>query len=137
MEEVCKSHIVIYVFHCPSHHQQKSTIPRPCHATTDALNTVYTQPCHQCYICHQKRLVFKQPFQVWSLSSLEVRRQLSTNDLNQVSFVSLLMTSLTVFTNEGLFELTRRPSLTQAVSLSFAETTKVSGGSHVKKLKYD
>ena len=46
--------------------------------------------------------------QVWSLSSLKVSRQLSTNDLNQVSSVSLLMTSSTALTNEGLFELTRR-----------------------------
>ena len=47
--------------------------------------------------------------QVWSLSSFKVSRQLS-NDLNQVSSVSLLMTSSTALTNEGLFELTRHPS---------------------------
>merc|ERR1712219_44220 len=54
--------------------------------------------------------------QVWSLSSFEVSRQLLTNDLNQVSSVSLLMTSSTALANEGLFELTLCPSLTRAMS---------------------
>ena len=45
--------------------------------------------------------------QVWSLSSFEVGCQLLTNDLNQVSSVSLLMTSSTALANEGLFELTQ------------------------------
>ena len=48
--------------------------------------------------------------QVWSLSSVKVGRQLLTNDLNQVSSVSLLMTAWTALANEGLFELTRHPS---------------------------
>ena len=61
--------------------------------------------------------------QVWSLSSLKVSRQVSANNLNQVSSVSLLMTSSTALANKGLFELTRRPLLTWAV-LSFAETTE-------------
>ena len=65
--------------------------------------------------------------QVWSLSSFEVSRQLLINDLNQVSSVSLFMTALMALTNEGLFELARRPSLTQAVSLSLTETTKEPG----------
>ena len=56
--------------------------------------------------------------QVWSLSSFEVSCQLLTNYLNQVSSVSLIMTSLTALANEELFELTRRPLLTQAVLLS-------------------
>ena len=50
-----------------------------------------------------------------------------TEDLNQVSPVSLLMTSLTAQANEELFELTGHPSLTRAVSLSFAETTEEPG----------
>ena len=45
-------------------------------------------------------------------------------NLNQVSSVSLLMTSSPALANEGLFELTRRPSLTRAVSLSFAKNIK-------------
>ena len=48
--------------------------------------------------------------QVWSLSSFKVSRQLLANDLNQVSFISLLMTSSTALANKGLFELTQRPS---------------------------
>ena len=54
--------------------------------------------------------------QVWSLSSQKVSCQLLTDDLNQVSCISLLMTSSTALANEGLFELTLRPSLTWAVS---------------------
>ena len=57
-------------------------------------------------------------------------------NLNQVSSVSLLMTSSTALANEGLFELTRRPSLTWAVSLSFAETTEEPGCSQVKRPKF-
>ena len=53
-------------------------------------------------------------------------------NLSQVSSVSLLMTSSTALANEGLFELTRRPSLTRAVSSSFAETTEEPGCSQVK-----
>ena len=40
--------------------------------------------------------------QVWSLSSFKASRQLLTNDLNQVSSFSLLMTASTALTNEGL-----------------------------------
>ena len=65
--------------------------------------------------------------QVWSLSSFKVNRQLLTNDMNQVWSVSLLMTSLTDLANEGLSELTQRPSLTWAVSSSSAETTEGPG----------
>ena len=36
-------------------------------------------------------------------------RQPLTNDLNQISTVSLLMTSWTALANVGLFELIRRP----------------------------
>ena len=57
-------------------------------------------------------------------------------NLNQVSSVSLLMTSSPALANEGLFELTRRPSLTRAVSLSFAETTEEPGFSQVKRPKF-
>ena len=73
--------------------------------------------------------------QVWSLSGLKVSWQVLRENLNQVSSVSLLMTASTALANEGLFELTRRPSLTRAVSLSFAETTEEPGRSQVKKLK--
>ena len=52
--------------------------------------------------------------QVWSLSGFKVSRQILTNDLNQVLSVCLLMTSLTALANEGLSELTWRPSLIQA-----------------------
>ena len=48
-------------------------------------------------------------------------------NLNQVSSISLLMTSSMALANKGLFELTLRQSLTQAVTMSFAETTKESG----------
>ena len=74
--------------------------------------------------------------QVWSLSSFKVSCQLLTNDLNRVSSVSLLMTSSTALANEGLFELTRRPSLTRAVSSSFAETTEEPSCSQVKRPKF-
>ena len=74
--------------------------------------------------------------QVWSLSSFKVSCQLLTNDLNRVSSVSLLMTSSTALANEGLFELTRRPSLTRAVSSSFAETTEEPGCSQVKRPQF-
>ena len=57
-------------------------------------------------------------------------------NLNQVSSVSLLMTSSPALANEGLFELTRRPSLTRAVSLSFAETTEEPGFSQVKSQNF-
>ena len=65
-------------------------------------------------------LVFTEYYQVWSLSSFEVSRQLLMNYLNHVWFVSLIMAASTALTNEGLFELTWR-------SLSFAETTKELG----------
>ena len=55
---------------------------------------------------------------VWSLSSFEVSYQILMNDLNQVLPVPLLMTSSRALANEGLFVLTRCPSLTQAVSFS-------------------
>ena len=74
-------------------------------------------------------------YQVWSLLGLKVSWQVLRENLNQVSSVSLLMTASTALANEGLFELTRRPSLTRAVSLSFAETTEEPGRSQVKKLK--
>ena len=51
------------------------------------------------------------------------RTQLRKN-LYKVTSVSSLMTASTALANQGLFELTRRPSLTRAVSSSFAETTK-------------
>ena len=47
----------------------------------------------------------EDPDQVWSLSSFKVSRQLLINNLNQVSSVSLLMTSSTALANEGIFEL--------------------------------
>ena len=74
-------------------------------------------------------------YQVWSLPSLKVSCQLSTNDLNKVSSVSLLMTNLTAFANEGLFELARGSSLTWSVLLSFAETTEETGCSEVERPK--
>ena len=49
--------------------------------------------------------------QVWSLSSFDASRQLLTNDLDQVSSVSLHMTSSTAIPNKGLFMLTRRGAL--------------------------
>ena len=75
-------------------------------------------------------------WQVWSLSSFKVSCQLLKNDLNRVSSVSLLMTVSTALANKGLFELTRRPSLTRAVSSSFAETTEEPGCRQVKRLKF-
>ena len=39
--------------------------------------------------------------------------------------------------NEGLFELTRHPSLTRAVSLSSTETTEEPGCSQVKMTYFD
>ena len=74
--------------------------------------------------------------QVWSLSSFQVGRQVLRTNLNQVSSVSLLMTSSTTLANEGLFELTGRPLLTRAVSLSFAETTEEPGCTQVKRPKF-
>ena len=65
--------------------------------------------------------------QVWSLSSFKVSRQLLTNDLDQVSSVSLLMTSSTALPNEWLLGLTRCPWLTQADSLSLTEITEEPG----------
>ena len=47
-----------------------------------------------------------------------------------------MTTSMMALANEGLFELTRRPSLTRAVSLSFAETTEEPGCSQVKRPKF-
>ena len=59
-------------------------------------------------------------------------------NLNQVSAVSLLITSLMTLANKGLFELTPRPSLTQAVSLSLTGATEEPGCSRqVEKLKFD
>ena len=75
--------------------------------------------------------------QVWSLSSFEVSRQPLTNDLNQISTLSLLMTSWTALANVGLFEQTRRPSLTRAIQMSFAETPAKQGCSQVNKLKFE
>ena len=63
--------------------------------------------------------------------------QLLTNDLNQVSTVSVLMTASAALANEGFYELTRRFSLTGAVSLSFAEITEEPGFSPVKKINFD
>ena len=83
-------------------------------------------PC----VTQQKSVAWSR--QVWTLSSFKLSRQLLTNDLNQVLSVSLLMTAPTALTKEGLFELTRWPLLTQAVSLSFAETSKVPDCSQVK-----
>merc|ERR1711923_572986 len=86
-------------------------------------------------VCHLTNFQLLH-YQVWSLSSFKVSRQLLANDLHQVSSVSLLMTSLLALANEGLFELTRRPSLTRAVLLSFAETTEEPGCSQVKRPKF-
>ena len=60
--------------------------------------------------------------EVWPLSSFEVSCHLSTNDLIQISSLSMLTTSSTAIVN---FELTRcrHPLLTRAISLSFVETT--------------
>ena len=74
--------------------------------------------------------------QVWSLSLFKVSCQLVKNDLYQFSSVSLLMTASMALADEGLFDLIGHPSLTRAVSLSFAENTKEPGCSQVKKLGY-
>ena len=71
--------------------------------------------------------------QVRSLSRFILSRQLLKNDLNQVSSVSSVHDCLYGLANKGLFELTRRPSLTQVVLLSFAKTTKEPGCSKVKR----
>ena len=60
----------------------------------------------------------------------------SEENLNQVWSISLLMTALTALANEGLFELTRRPSLTPAILLSFAETTEEPSCSQVERQKF-
>ena len=57
-------------------------------------------------------------------------------NLNQVLSDSLPMTSLTALANEWLFELTRRPLLTQAVWLSLAETAEEPGCRQVKRPKF-
>ena len=44
-------------------------------------------------------------------------------NLNQVSSVSLLVTSSTAFANKGLFELTRHPSMTRAVEEVMSKET--------------
>ena len=75
-----------------------------------------------------------QHTQEWSLSSFKVSRQLFANDLDQVSFVSLLMTSSTAHAKEGHFEFTRRNLLTGAVS-SFVETIEEPGCCLVKRPK--
>ena len=67
----------------------------------------------------------------------KVSRQVLTNDLNQVSSVSLLMTSLSALANKGLLEVTQRPLLTGSVSLSFAEMSDEPGCGQVKKLKFE
>ena len=61
---------------------------------------------------------------VGSLSSFKVSCQVLMNDLNQVLSVSLLMTSSMALANEGLFELTLRPSLTWSVLSLLVETTE-------------
>ena len=68
----------------------------------------------QCAL-HEDAKISDALAQVWSLSSFEVSRQLLKNVLNEVSSVSLFMTSSTALANEGLFELTWSPSLTRAV----------------------
>ena len=55
---------------------------------------------------------------------------------NQVSSVSLVMTSLTALTNEGFFELIQRPLLSRAVSSSLAETTAEPGSNQAKRPKF-
>ena len=76
--------------------------------------------------------------QVWSLSGFRLSCALCARatsvkkNLNQVSSASLLMTSSAA--SNVFCELTLRP-LIQAVSLSFAKTTKESGCSQVKKAK--
>ena len=85
-------------------------------ARIDSHNKVlFSQDVDQRNVTFERSLEMASAYQVWSLSSLEVSRQLLTDDLNQVSSVSLLMTSSTSLTNGGLFKLTRRPLLTQAV----------------------
>ena len=71
--------------------------------------------------------VFLLRHQVWSQSSFERSYQLLTNDLNQVSSVSLLMTFLMALANEGLFELSRRPSF-EEIYLAFSTQTVVPVG---------
>ena len=115
-----------------------------CHLCVDSLNAQHAvQRYEEQYPAFADsreaklvKVIHQTPFfssgQVWSLSSFKVSCQLLKNDLNRVSSVSLLMTSSTALANEGLFELTRRPSLTRAVSSSFAETTEEPGCSQVK-----
>ena len=55
----------------------------------------------------------------------------TNNDLNQVSSISLLITSSKAHVSERLFELTQHPMLTLAVLLSFTETTEEPGCSQV------
>ena len=91
---------------------------------------------------HIQRLVYvscdaKQAYSRYGHCQVQSESQSFKEFLNQVSPVSLLMTALTALVNEGLFELTRRPSLTRAASLSFAEPTEEPGCSQVKKLKFD
>ena len=62
--------------------------------------------------------------------------QVLANDLNPVSFVNSLMTFLTTPANQGLLELTRRPLMTLAISLSLAETYIDPGFTQVKKLRF-
>ena len=69
-------------------------------------------------------------------SKLESELASFKENLNQVSSVSLLMTSSTALANEGLFELTRPPLLTLAVSLSLVKTTEEPGCSQVKRLNF-
>ena len=69
-------------------------------------------------------------YQVWLLSRFKVSCQLLTNDLDQVSSVSLLMTASTALANEGFFELT-------LVSLSFTETTEEPSIIQVENLNFD
>ena len=57
-------------------------------------------------------------------TKFKVSRQVLTIGLNQVSSVSLLNDFLDGLPTKGFIELTRRPVLTQAVSMLFAVTTE-------------
>ena len=65
--------------------------------------------------------------------SFSAKKLFSTFGKLQAGLVHFLAPSSSpALANEGLFELTRRPSLTRAVSSSFAETTEEPGCSQVK-----
>ena len=79
------------------------------------------------YVCEKCQRAFetKQRLKVWSLSSVAVSCQLLTKDLNQVSSVSLLVTSPMALANQELFELTWHPSFTWAILSPFTRNQGV------------